>query len=412
MLDLINEILATLRFNKLRTALTGLAVSWGIFLLIVLLSVSNGLVNGVTDMFASRDTEVMSITAGWAQKPYKGLKEDRPVTLKDEDTEVLLSKNGNVVAWAIPELSNDSVRISTPKDYLTGGYKGYYPQVLSTEGFKMEEGRFINDIDIDQGRRVIVLHRENANTLFGEGVPAIGKFVKVGDLSFTVVGIYNHEWSRTSCIPFTTAKALAGGSSDIRRMQVKAKGLKTLEDAVEAEKGFRRTLGEVRSFDPSDESALWIWDRFRDFVTTSTALSTLTLAVWIIGLLTMLSGIVGVSNIMFVSVRERTHEIGVRRAIGARPLAILRQIILESVAITTLFGYIGIVLGVIVSKVIAHFAVTPPDSGRPPIFKDPSVDLSIALQVTVVLIIAGCLAGLFPALKSLKIKPVEALRDE
>lgn len=412
MLDLINEILATLRFNKLRTALTGLAVSWGIFLLIVLLSVSNGLVNGMTDMFASRDTEVMSITPGWANKPYKGLKEDRPVTLKDEDTDYLVSKNGNVVVWAIPELSNDSVRISTSKDYLTGGYRGYYPQALSTEGFKMEEGRFINDNDIKQGRRVIVLHRENANTLFGEGAPAVGQFVKVGDLSFTVVGVYNHEWTRTSCIPFTTAKAMAGGSNDIRRMQVKVKGLKTVDDALETEKGFRRTLGEKRSFDPSDESALWIWDRFRDFVTTSTALSTLTLAVWIIGLLTMLSGIVGVSNIMFVSVRERTHEIGVRRAIGARPLAILRQIILESVAITTIFGYVGIVLGVIVSNVIAHFTVSPPTDGHPPIFKDPSVDLSIALQVTVVLIIAGCLAGLFPALKSLKIKPVEALRDE
>ncbi|MDE6556349.1 MAG: ABC transporter permease [Duncaniella sp.] len=412
MIDLFNEILATLRFNKLRTALTGFAVSWGIFLLIVLLAVSNGLVNGVTGMFSQRDKEVMSITGGWAQKPYKGLKDERSITLKESDTELLESRNGNIVAYAVPELSNDSVVISTQKDYLTGGYKGVYPQSQRSDGTTMEEGRYINDNDIEQGRRVIVLHRENANTLFGVGEPAVGKFVRVGDLSFTVVGIYFHEWMRSSIIPYTTAKALAGGSENIRRMQVKAKGLSTVEDANEAENEFRSTLGNVHSFDPTDDSALWIWNRFRDFATTNTALSTLTLAVWIIGLLTLLSGIVGVSNIMFVSVRERTHEIGVRRAIGARPVAILRQIILESVAITTLFGYVGIVLGVIVTQLIAHFTLSPGPQGHPPIFKDPSVDLSIALQVTVVLVITGCLAGLFPALKSLKIKPVEALRDE
>ena len=411
MIDLINEILATLRFNKTRTALTGFAVSWGIFLLIVLLSVSNGLVNGATDMFASRDSEVMNVTGGWAHKPYKGLKDDRPITLKEADIATVTTRNADVVADIYPELTGpDGSVVSTQKDYVSSNYKGIYPQYARSEGFTMDDGRFINDNDIRERRRVVVLHRESANTLFGEGRKAVGETVRIGDLSFTVVGVFYNEWNRDVCIPYTTAKALAGGSTDLAHIQVKTRGLKTVEDAERAERELRSTLGAVHSFDPTDDSALWIWNRFKGYVQTQGALSILTMAVWIIGLLTLLSGIVGVSNIMFVSVRERTHEIGVRRAIGARPAAILRQIILESVAITTIFGYLGIVLGVVASQVIARMTESP--GPGPQIFKNPSVDLSVALQVTVVLIVAGALAGLFPALKSLKIKPVEALRDE
>lgn len=405
MLDLINEILATLRHNKLRTALTGFAVSWGIFLLIVLLSVSRGIVNKVEDMFSSRDNEIISISGGWAHKPYKGLSEDRAVTLKDRDLSILASQNANVVGEISAEISSDSTVIMTSKDYLTDGYKGVYPSAERTSGLTIREGRFINDNDINTARRVIVIHEESARTLFGDKY-AIGEQLKVNDLSFVVVGIYTHEWTRGSFIPFTTARNMSGGSDVVRRIYVKAKGLKTEEDGKAAEDAFRSTLGRQHSFAPDDESALWIWNRFSDYITTSTALNVLVLAVWIIGILTMLSGIVGVSNIMFVSVRERTHEIGVRRAIGAKPFSILKQIILESVAITTLFGYIGIVLGVLVAQLI-NIAF-----GEGGVIKDATVDLSIALQVTLVLIIAGALAGLFPAMKSLKIKPVEALRDE
>ncbi len=405
MIDLINEILATLRHNKLRTALTGFAVSWGIFLLIVLLSVSRGLVNKMEDMFSSRDNQIISISGGWAHKPYKGLKEDRPITLKDRDLGILASQNANVVAEVSAEITGDSTVIMTSKDYLTDGYKGVYPSAARTDGITLLEGRFINENDIKNGRRVIVLNKESTNTLFGDKYP-IGEQVKVNDLSFVVVGIYEHEWTRGSYIPFTTARNMSGGSDEVRRIYVKAKNLKTLEDGKEAEFGFRETLGRQHLFDKDDESALWLWNRFNDYITTSTAMNVLVLAVWIIGVLTMLSGIVGVSNIMFVSVRERTHEIGVRRAIGAKPFSILKQIILESVAITTLFGYIGIVMGVVVAQLI-NVAF-----GEGGVLKDPTVDIAIALQVTLVLIIAGALAGLFPAMKSLKIKPVEALRDE
>ncbi len=405
MIDLLNEILATLRHNKLRTALTGFAVSWGIFLLIVLLSVSRGLVNGMESMFGKRDTESMTIYGGWANKPYHGLKEDRPIELRDKSIEVLTVQNPEYIRDASANLSSDSTVISTSKDYITGGYQGVYPSTQRFEGLTIAEGRFINDSDIREGRKVIVLHKNNADMLFGREYP-IGKQVRVGDLSFTVVGIYDHEWQKASYIPFSTARNMSGGSDRLRRITVGLRNVKDQQSSDKAERSVRETLGRQLQFDPDDESALWLWNRFSDYLRTSSAMGAIGLAVWVIGLLTMLSGIVGVSNIMFVSVRERTHEIGVKRAIGARPLSILKQIILESVAITTIFGYVGIVAGVITSQVISHYV------GESDFFKNPTVDIAIAIQVTFVLILAGAFAGLFPALKSLKIKPVEALRDE
>lgn len=408
MFDLANEIMATLRNNKLRTALTGFAVSWGIFLLIVLLSVSRGLVNGMESMFAQRDTETVSIRGGYAQKAFKGLKENRRIRLKDSDMGVLESQNANVIADVAAQVSNDSAKVTSSKDYLTGGYRGVYPTEQRNSGLNIVKGRFINQNDINQRRRVAVINEESAKTLFGEKDP-VGQLVEICELSFTIVGTYKQEWRRDVYIPYSTARSMSGGSDRVNNITVKLKNVKTLEESDAAESGFRSTLGRLHSFAEDDSGSLWIWNRFSDYMRSSTAMGAIGMAVWVIGLLTMLSGIVGVSNIMFVSVRERTHEIGVRRAIGAKPRSILKQIILESVAITTLFGYVGIVLGVLVSQGIAMLTESGGD-GSP--IKDPTVDIAIAIQVTLVLIIAGALAGLFPAMKSLKIKPVEALRDE
>ena len=408
MFDLASEIMATLRNNKLRTALTGFAVSWGIFLLIVLLSVSRGLVNGMESMFAQRDTETVSIRGGYAQKAFKGLKENRRIRLKDSDMDVLESQNANVIADVAAQISNDSAKVTSSKDYLTEGYRGVYPTEQRNSGLNIVNGRFINQNDINQRRRVAVINEESAKTLFGEKA-SVGQLVEICGLSFTVVGTYKQEWRRDVYIPYSTARSMSGGSDRVNNITVKLKNVRTLEESEDAETGFRSTLGRLHSFAEDDRGSLWIWNRFSDYMRSSSAMGAIGMAVWVIGLLTMLSGIVGVSNIMFVSVRERTHEIGVRRAIGAKPRSILKQIILESVAITTLFGYIGIVLGVLLSQGIAM--LTESGGDRSPI-KDPTVDIAIAIQVTLVLIIAGALAGLFPAMKSLKIKPVEALRDE
>lgn len=405
MIDLFNEILATLRHNKMRTALTGFAVSWGIFLLIVLLSVSHGFAGGMHKMFSKRDTEAVTVSGGFAQKSYHGLTDSRRITLKERDKELIASHSSGQVGEITSSIANYSAVISTQTDYAKSGYKGVDARGQRIDGVTIAEGRFINDNDLRHQRRVIVISDRNARTLFDKSYP-IGKTVKMNDLLFTVVGVYTHQWENVSYIPYTTARAMARGSQEVGNITVRATNASTIEEAQAIDSTLYTTLGREHKFAPDDTSALWINNRLRDYLVQSRATGALDIAVWIIGLLTLLSGIVGVSNIMFVSVRERTHEIGVRRAIGARPASILRQIILEGVAITTLFGYVGIVSGIALAQLISHLL------GDADFYHDPGTDIGTALAVTLVLIISGAIAGLFPALKSLKIKPVEALRDE
>lgn len=199
---------------------------------------------------------------------------------------------------------------------------------------------------------------------------------------------------------------LSDDNLKLGNIRVQLNEISTEEEAEEAEQAVRAQLAQNHTFDPSDKSAMYIYNRFKSYLRESSAFNILNSAIWIIGIFTLLSGIVGVSNIMFVSVRERTHEIGIRRAIGAKPRSVLTQIVTESVAITTLFGYIGIVLGMMIMQTVNTFV---PEND---VIKNPTISLSIAIEVTILLIIAGALAGLFPAIKATKVKPVEALRDE
>lgn len=267
-------------------------------------------------------------------------------------------------------------------------------------------GRFINEKDLNDMRKVIVLNKKDAETLFKNIGSSIGKTVDVNGIAFTLVGIYEHEWRSGTFIPYTTARALSGFDDKVYSIQVDIKGVKNMEDAERVERNIKSTLAKYNQFNPDDESAVWMWNRFSSYLNSQEAAGVLNTAMWVIGLLTLITGIVGVSNIMFVSVRERTHEIGIRRAIGARPHNILLQVIIESVAMTTLFGYIGILLGTIGNEIMAQVFADGD------FIKDPRVDLSLAIEVTVVLIVSGALAGIFPAMRALKIRPVEALRTE
>ncbi len=406
MFDLLNEIRQTIANNKLRTALTGLAVSWGIFMLIVLLGMSHGVKNAFTSSFMSIGNDNINVWGGMTSMPYKGYKEGRPIELETTDGEKLVSRSEGRVGKVYYELTNDTARISTMRDYITS-YAGVYPSELSVGGLDMKAGRFINDYDISQRRKTIVLHEDNATKLFDCSVDSmIGKRVNCMGLSFVVVGVYAHEFRNRSFVPFTTARMLRGDDRAVNKITVNLKGVKTMADGEAAEKNVRESLGQAHDFDPTDRSAVWIQNRFLNYLTTLTGLGLLDTAIWVVGILTMLTGIVGVSNIMFVSVRERTHEIGIRRAIGAKPRNILTQVLTESVAITTLFGYVGVFLGILATAGIGALL------GDTPAVKNPGVDIAIAVEVTVVLVIAGALAGLFPALKALKVKPVEALATE
>lgn len=405
MFDLLREIKQSLTNNKVRTALTGLAVAWGIFMLIVLLGMSRGVTNAFGEQFAADNSRVINIYNGTTSKAFKGYQEGRSIYLKSRDMPAVMSRDKQHVDAVIASKSIDTAVVSTPLNY-TSGLLGHFPSELKTARLEMLSGRFLNQSDLDNNRKVIVLSKENADKLFGKNVGAVGKRVDSMGFSWLVIGVYDHRWERSSYIPFTTAMLLSGNDDKVSDMRVAMKNVETLADGEAVENNVKSTLAGRHDFSPSDNSAVYIWNRFSNYLTQLSAMNILTVAVWIIGIFTLLSGIVGVSNIMFVSVRERTHEIGIRRAIGAKPRAILMQIVAESVVMTTVFGYVGVVLGMIVTGIID--VVTR----NMEFLSNPTVNLSIALEVTVVLIIAGAIAGLFPAIKATKVKPVEALRDE
>lgn len=405
MFDLINEIWQTMRTNKLRTALTGISVAWGIFMLIILLGISKGVLTSFQSSSLAQNPNKITVYPGNTSMPYKGLKEGRYIQLRDRNLDEIKNDNPHDVASATAEM-NQSGTISTPLDYITTSYSGVFPGTEKMLQLPMIYGRFINEKDLNDMRKVIVLNKKDAETLFKNIGSSIGKTVDVNGIAFTLVGIYEHEWRSGTFIPYTTARALSGFDDKVYSIQVDIKGVKNMEDAERVERNIKSTLAKYNQFNSDDESAVWMWNRFSSYLNSQEAAGVLNTAMWVIGLLTLITGIVGVSNIMFVSVRERTHEIGIRRAIGARPHNILLQVIIESVAMTTLFGYIGILLGTIGNEIMAQVFADGD------FIKDPRVDLSLAIEVTVVLIVSGALAGIFPAMRALKIRPVEALRTE
>lgn len=405
MFDLANEILQTMRHNKLRTTLTGLSVAWGIFMLITLVSVANGITRSFKEEMMNSDSQKISIWGGTTTKPYHGYREGRNIDLKNKDIDILSHEQRDVVQEVTSELNGTQSGISTNTTNVQAGFTGVFPSALGLNNLELIDGRFISQSDIDKKAKVMVLPKEYAEQLFPpDGKKAVGQRVECAGLSFLVIGVYESH-RRTIYIPYSTARVFSSDNTNLDQIILLLNGVTEIEQADNIEKDVRHTLAWAHDFDPDDESGVWIWNAVSQALTVQGAIGILNIGVWVLGLLTLLSGIIGISNIMFVSVKERTHEIGIRRAIGAKPVKILTQILTESVVITTLFGYIGIVMGTALTEVLASTV----GQGM---FDYAHVDLRIAIQVTVVLIVAGALAGLFPALKALKVKPVEALRDE
>ena len=406
MFDLFREISQTLSNNKLRTFLTGIAVAWGIFMLIVLLGMARGVLNSFENTNWSKTANRINIYQGATSQAYHGYSKGRSIRPELDDMDMLVEKNPEHVSDVTSYTYLGNTVFSTSKDYISISPMGVYPIEQKIDNLELIAGRFINDADINYTRKTIVLEEKNAKSLFGDAASAVGKRVDGLGLSWLVVGVYSHDWRNNVYIPFSTAKMLSGNDKFVSNLQVEIKNVKTMEDGENTEQLIRGDLARKHEFSPDDKSGLYFSNQFTNYLRNKTAFDILSMSVWIIGIFTLLSGIVGVSNIMFVSVRERTHEIGIRRAIGAKPRSILVQIITESIVITTLFGYIGVFLGMCVTQFIAIM------TRGSDFLENPTVSLQIAVEVTIVLILAGSLAGLFPALKATKVKPVEALRDE
>ena len=419
MIELLNEIWQTARRNKLRTTLTGFAVAWGIFMLIVLLGAGNGLINANLKQSERFLSSSMVVFGGWTSKPYQGLKEGRDIRLHERDMEITATEFKDNVD-EVGAQYNTSATISLGQQYISSNISGVYPNHTKINKVEMLYGRFINEIDLKENRKVLVLGNKQAKELLGaeQTEQLIGQFLNVGSFAFKVVGIYKEqENGRAEAFSgYSAIKRIFGAKTDdAGRIEFTFHGLTTEKSNEDFEKDYRRRLNAEHQAHPEDEDAVWLWNRFTQNLQMEQGIDIIRTALWIVGLFTLLSGIVGVSNIMLITVKERTHEFGIRKAIGAKPWNILKLIIVESVIITTFFGYIGMVLGIAANEymdaTVGHETI---DTGlfKATMFLDPTVGLDVCIEATMVMIIAGTIAGLIPAFKASRIRPIEALRAD
>ena len=416
MYTLIAEIWSTTRRNKLRTALTGFAVAWGIFMLICLLGAGNGLINAATQNMDRFLSTSMMVGGGHTSKEYNGLPKDRSITLNDQDINTTQNQFKQNVETVGAEIELGDQTITLGDKYETASLTGVYPNEIDINKRKMLCGRFINQADMEEQRKVLVISKSRAQGLMPnnwQGV--VGQQVTMGGLAFLVVGIYSDDESmfrNNSYAPFTTVRTIYNKGNKTGNIIFSFKGLDT-ENANEAfEQSYRRKINAHHDAAPDDEEAIWIWNRFTDSLQMNTGTGIIRTALWIVGIFTLLSGIVGVSNIMLITVKERTREFGIRKAIGATPWSILKLIITESVIITLFFGYIGMMLGIGANLWMdATIGNSSLDTGvfQQKMFVNPTVGFAVCMQATLLIVIAGTIAGLIPARKAAKTRPIEAL---
>lgn len=417
--SLLSEVWSTSKRNKLRTSLTGFAVAWGIFMLIFLLGAGNGLINAQLQQSTRFLANSIRVFPGETSKAYKGLKEGRNITLNDRDILISNQTYGQYVDDVGGRLEQYNVNINYGDNYVASqslvGVAPTHPKIDKTE---LIDGRFINEIDMKDQRKNVVLSRSQAKELCKDYHSLVGKNVKISNLNFQVVGIYKDDESRNNTeafIAYSTIKTIYAKGDDAGSLEFTIKNLKTQEDNEQFEKNYRASINNNHQAAPDDDRTIWLWNRYMDNIQMNQGIAIMQTALWIVGLFTLLSGIVGVSNIMLITVKERTREFGVRKAIGAKPWSILKLIITESIIITSFFGYIGMVCGVAANEIMdATIGHTTVDTGlfKAAMFVNPTVGIGTCIGATIAIVIAGTIAGLIPAIKAARIRPIEALRAE
>lgn len=420
MRDLFIEIWESVRRNILRTCLTGFAVAWGIFMLIVLLGAGNGLMNALLTGSQRISVNSMMIGGGYTSKAYGGLQSGRPIELEAKDAELVMRAFPNIVENITATISL-SQEVVYQDNSISVQLQACYPEYMANEGLKLQYGRFINRKDLEERRKVVVITDQMAEIFTGSGSRVssmLGRMVKCGGINFMVIGILKSDMSsytRNVYAPFTSVSTIFNRGKYVDELTFTFHGLETEEENEIFEQKLRAIINTAHKASPDDNRAIWIWNRFTQSLQMAKGTDIISTALWIIGLLTLLSGIVGVSNIMLITVKERTREFGVRKAIGASPWNITRLILAESITITAFFGYVGMFFGLVACEILdmtlgrSSLSVLGQEIS---VFVNPTVGVDAALGATIVLIISGAIAGLFPAMNAAKVRPIEALRAE
>ncbi|MCK5857660.1 MAG: ABC transporter permease [Bacteroidales bacterium] len=411
-----HEIYVVLSKNKIRTALTAFGVFWGIFMLLVMMGAGSGLQHGVMDSFSSRATNSMFL---WTQRttiPYKGFPQGRRYNFNNDDTQALLDN--------IPE-----IKYIAPRGQL-GGYRGGnnvirglksgafsvngdVPDFFKINPFKILQGRLINENDISEYRKVAAIGKRVFDILFEAGENPIGKAIQINGVYFIVVGVFDNlhsgngdnEESQTIFIPFSTFQRAFNWGNIVGWYSITSQNEVPVS---EMEEKVIQLMAERHSVSPDDKQAFGHWNMEKEFKKIQGLFAGIHALIWIVGLGTLIAGVIGVSNIMLVTVKERTKEFGIKRALGATPFAIILQIIMESILLTSIAGMLGLIVGVFTVEGI-NLMLQGSDGGM---FSNPEVDINAALKTIVIMVVAGAFAGFLPANRAVRIRPIDALRTE
>lgn len=406
-LDKWQEIFATIRKNKLRTVLTAFAVMWGVFMLVILLGASTGLEKGVYHTFSDDAINSIWVYSGKTSMAYKGLKPGRDIQFKTEDFENVRNLIDGV-EYATARYMVWNAEVTFGDDFSTYPLRAVNPDHQFLENTIIESGRFLNPDDLASGRKVAVIGKDIVDDLFGETNP-LGEYVNVYGIPFKVVGVFedtgNAREQRYIYVPLTSGQQVFGAGDDIQMFMVTTGSL-TLPQTMRMSNEIDQMLRRKHTIHPDDQSAIHVSNNNEEFKEITDIMSAIRIFVWIIGIFTIIAGIVGVSNIMSIVVKERTKEIGIRKALGAGPASVVFLILQESVFITAIAGYLGLLLGVFTLEGVSNLI------GEVEMFRNPEVDFNVALITLAIMVLSGALAGLFPSVRAARIKPIVALKDE
>ena len=407
------EIFSVIQKNKLRTFLTGFSISWGIFMFCILLSSGNGLKNGVSSNFAGQSKNRVEVWGRRTSKPYKGYPDQRSITFTPNDLELI--KNQIPEAEYISGISYNSVSASYNTFSSECQFIGVSPDYPNIEGLKIKKdgGRFISEADMKETRKVAVINTRFQKVLFQNENP-LGKLFMAGGLGYTVIGVFETNFEgqgAAAYIPFTTAQILYNNNWNIGNVSFTAKGLNTLEQNEAFRIRLREKFAGLHVFDPMDERAIGMWTMVEGYLRTMGIFNGISIFIWIIGSGTLIAGVISISNIMLITVRERTREFGIHKALGAKPSSILGSILMESALITSIFGYFGMFLGIGLGELVNSILENAEESQMFNVFKNPTVEVGVAIGAMCILVVSGIIAGYYPAMKAVKISAVEAMRE-